>query len=190
MNGFISDQTGIILDELALSIPVEDIPLKEVAVEDLPLHIVISSRVYTVGLPVNEFSGTEEFDEYIERYAREKYSDTAKINRFIKRQKINALVIEDEIKGDRVWQYDGKVRFKNARLCSFGILKAQPGQYFMFDAGFQADPAYHLAAYQALTYKSISRYHLPLFAGPESRENTKSAIGNQLYNMVMKALTG
>lgn len=166
----------------------EEVPFKEVAVEDLPLFIVITCLVFDVGLPRKEFGSAEEFEEYLREYAAEKFPDPARRERFIKKHLDTAIYLDDEIAGERAWQFNGEVRFKNARACGFGILKAQPGQFFMFQTDRGADPPCQLAAYQALTYGRVNRDFLPLITSREGRDRLKKAVGPGVYSMVAEAL--
>lgn len=162
-------------------------PLKEVAVSDLPLFIVITGRVYDVDLPVKEFSGEEEFEEYLRAYAGVKFGDPAKREKFIKRHLDAALYMDDEIAGDRAWEISGEDQFNNARICGFGILKTQSKQFYMFQTPLGPDLPSQLAAFQALTYGRKSSV-LALFASAESRARFKSFLGGDLYASVMKSL--
>lgn len=179
---------GLGLDEVAQSVPVGEIPFKEVAVRNLPLFIVITSQVIAVDLPKKEFVSTDEFEEYVNSLAYEKYQDPAGREKFIKKHLNNALYIDDEIKGDYAWQFNGEVIFKNARLCGFGILKTQSKQYYMFQTGLGMDIPSQFAAYQALTYGMVDIRSIPKFADRESREHLKAMIGPEVYSLVAEAL--
>lgn len=178
-----------LLDEVALSVPVGEICLKEVAIKDLPLFVVITNQVFAVDLPKKEFLSEEEFEEYLNRYALEKFEDSAKREKFIRKQQNNALFQNDEIIGDYAWQWNGEVKdFKNARLCGFGILKAQPRQFFMFNTYLGVDLPSQFAAYQALTYGIVDKKYLAVLATKAAREHFKQMIGIEVYPLVLKAL--
>lgn len=184
----IKEPAQLDLDQIARSIPVGEIPFKEVAIKDLPLYVVISNLVFAVDLPVKEFLSTEEFEEYLERYADQKFKQPKEREKFIRKQTNNALILEDEIKGEYAWQFNREVRFKNARLCGFGILKTQSKQFYMFQTGMGIDLPSQFAAYQALTYKMINPNLLEVFSTGGSRSHFKRMIGTEVYDMVLEAL--
>lgn len=168
--------------------PVEDVPLKIVAVKDLPLHIVITNIVMSAGLPKKEFLSTEDFEEYLKGYAFLHFQDQAQRERFIKRQTNNALFLEDEILGDYVYQMGGKVDFPNARKCGLGILKTQSKEFYMFQTHMGMDLNAQLAAYQALTYGSVSEKDLHLFGTGEGKSHLRAVLGEEVYAQVLGAL--
>lgn len=174
--------------KVGLSVPAGDIYYKEVYVRDLPLYIVITCQVIDVDLPRKEFTGEEEFEEYLRRYAGQRLAAPAAREKFIKSHLDRALYIEDEIVGDRAWQLGGAVKHKYARACGFGILKTQSKQYYIFQTVLGPDLPSQLAAYQALTCGAVSREFLPLFASRERRERTRSLLGDALYAAVAGAL--
>lgn len=182
------DLPGLNLDEAARSIPVVNLPITEVAVKDLPLFIVITNIVLTTELPQKEFLSTGEFEEYVEEYAQNKFQNPVQREKFVKRQTNNALFLDDEIKGNRAWQQKGEVIFPNARKCGFGILKTQSKQFYMFQTSMGMDLPSQLAAYQALTYRTIGLKHLPLFASREDRSRLKFNLGAEIYLEVLQAL--
>lgn len=175
-------------DKTGLAVNVGEIPFTRVAVKDLPLYIIITSRVFDTGLPEKEFSGEEEFENYLHRLAGEKFESPERREKFIKKHMNSAIFMVDEISGDHAWQFNGEVRFKNARACGFGILKTQSRQFFMFQTNLGMDLPSQLAAYQALTYGKINREYLPLFATEETRSRLRSLMGDEVYDMVAKAL--
>ncbi|MCL6611834.1 MAG: hypothetical protein K6T66_09885 [Peptococcaceae bacterium] len=175
-------------DETARLVPVGEITMKEASIRDLPLFIVITGQVFDVDLPQKEFPGEDEFEEYLRRYAGEKFDNPAQREKFIKKHLETAIYMEDEIRGERAWEISGELQFKNARACGFGILKTQSKQFYMFQTGPETDLPSQLAAFQALTYGRISGEFLPLFASGESRNRLKSVIGPGLYARVMEAL--
>ncbi|MFZ5647599.1 MAG: hypothetical protein ACOY30_08270 [Bacillota bacterium] len=174
--------------ESGLIIPVKEVPFKKVAVRDLPLHIVITNIVMTAGLPKKEFLSDVEFEEYLNRYAVENIQDPAKREKFIKKQTNNALFLDDEIAGDFAYQLNGRVDFKNARKCGFGILKTQSREFYMFQTAMGMDLPTQLAAYQALTFGCISEKDLHRFTTAGGREHLKMVLGEDVYNDVLKAL--
>jgi len=182
------NSSGLSPDESALKIPVGDISFTEVAIGDLPLFIVITSQVFDVDLPVKEFPGEEEFEAYLHRYAREKFTDPVKREKFIKKHLNNALYMDDEIKGDTAWQFNGEVHFQNARRCGFGILKTQSKQFYMFQTSLGIDLPSQFAAYQTLTYGKVEEKYLPLFVTGEGRERLMLMIGEDVYVPVLEAL--
>lgn len=175
-------------DKVGLSVPVGETSFKEVAIKDLPLHIVITTQVFAVGLPKKEFLSTDEFEDYLKRYAEEKFKKDADREKFIKKQMNNALYIDDEIIGEYAWQFNGEVNFKNARMCGFGILKTQSQQLYMFETNLGLDIPSQLAAYQALTYGVVDPKHLPKFSSGKAREHLKFVLGDEVYNQVVEAL--
>lgn len=181
--------SDLALDEVALSMPVGEIPFKEVAIKDLPLYIVITSQVFAVDLPKKEFLSTDEFEDYLDKYALEKFQKTVDREKFIKKQVNNALYMDDEIRGEYAWQFNKEVKdFKYARLCGFGILKTQSKQFYMFQTHLGMDLPSQFAAYQALTYGMVDRKYLPLFACRSSRNHLKKLIGEEAYLLVLDAL--
>lgn len=176
------------MDEVTLSVPVGEIPFKEVAVKDLPLHIVITSQVFDVDLPKKEFLSTEEFEEYLGIYAHEKFEKPADRDKFIKKHLNNALYLDDEIKGEHAWQFNEEVNFENARICGFGILKTQSKQFYMFQTNLGVDIPSQFAAYQALTYGMVEKKYLPMFASGGNRNHLKQMIGAEAYELVLEAL--
>ncbi|MCL6479120.1 MAG: hypothetical protein K6T65_12010 [Peptococcaceae bacterium] len=175
-------------DKVGQSVPVGEIPLKEVAIKDLPLYIVVTGQVFAVGLPKKEFLSEEEFAEYLSTYARQRFENQAAREKFIKKQMNNALYVDDEIKGEYAWQFNGEVNFKNARICGFGILKTQSQQFYMFETNLGMDISAQLAAYQALTYGVVNAVYLPLFASRESRSHLELALGGEVYRQVIDTL--
>lgn len=176
------------LDGAALKVPVGEITFTEVAVKDLPLFVVITCQIFSVDLPQKEFLGEEEFEEYLDKLAREKFANQKDRDKFIKKHRNNALYLDDEIIGDSAFQFNGEVDFKNARLCGFGILKTQSKQFYMFQTSLGIDLPSQLAAYQALTYGRVEGTYLPLFASKENRERFRQMIGDEVYLRVTKAL--
>ncbi|MFZ5650407.1 MAG: hypothetical protein ACOY4I_06100 [Bacillota bacterium] len=171
-----------------LTIPVGDAPFKKAAVRDLPLHIVITNIVMSAGLPKKEFLSDEEFEEYLAGYAGENIQDPEKREKFIKKHTNNALFLDDEIVGDFAYQFSGGVDFKNARKCGFGILKTQSGEFYMFQTTMGIDLPAQLAAYQALTFGSISAKDLHRVTTAEGRERLKITLGNGVFAEVLEAL--
>lgn len=184
----IGELPDLSVDNNLWSVPVAGIPFKEVAIKDLPLYIVISNVVYSVDLPQKEFLSTEEFEDYLEKYAEEKFDNAQERLRFIKKQKNNALYLDDEIIGEHAWQFNGEVRFKNARLCGFGIIKTQSKQFYMFQTSMGIDLPSQFAAYQALTYGMVDPGFVEIFTSREKRERLKQVIGSEVYPMVLKSL--
>jgi len=182
------EMPGRELDQVARAVPVGRIDFKEVAVARLPLFIVITCQVFDVDLPQKEFLSEDEFEEYLRQYAGEKFSEPARREKFIKKHLDTAIYLEDEIIGGQAWQFNGEVRFKNARSCGFGILKTQSKQFYIFQTSLGRHLPSQMAAYQALTYGLISPDHLALFAGRESRERLRSIIGPEVYAGVAQAL--
>lgn len=175
-------------DETGLAVNLGEIPFTRVAVKDLPLYIIITNRVFDTGLPQKEFSGEEEFEDYLQSLAREKFESPGRREKFIKKHMDSAIFMEDEISGDHAWQFNGEVRFKNARACGLGILKTQSRQFFMFQTALGMDLPSQLAAYQALTYGKVNREYLPLFATEETRTRLRSFIGDEVYQEVLNTL--
>lgn len=176
------------LNEVALSVPVGEIPFKEVAITDLPLYIVITTQVIAVDLPKKEFLSTDEFEEYVNQYANEKFENPTKREKFIKKQLNNALYLDDEIEGDYAWQFNDAVDFKNARSCGFGILKTQSKQFYMFQTNLGIDLHAQFAAYQALTYGMVDPKFITQFTSGADLEHLKQVIGDEVYGLVLKAL--
>ncbi|MCL6638966.1 MAG: hypothetical protein K6T80_04685 [Firmicutes bacterium] len=184
-----NDQTpGITLDETGLAVPAGEIVMTEVPVKDLPLYIILTNMVFAAGLPQTEFKSDEEFDDYLARYAEEHFPDPKERARFIKRQKINAVRVPDEIQSEYAWQFNGDVHIDNARLCGFGVLKSEAKLYYMFQAGPGGDIPSQFAAYQALTFGMVDKKYLPLLGSPSAREKLKNAVGSGVYRMVAEAL--
>lgn len=183
----VSELHGRPLDEVARSIPTGKVPLKEVLIKDLPLYLIFTSLVFTSGLPKNEFLSTEEFEEYLVQYAGEKLEKPPEREKFIKKQKNNAVIVEDEIVGDSAWHIE-EDNFDNARLCGFGVLKSEAKLFYMFQTIIGKDLPSQLAAYQALAHGMVEPGFLPLFATKKDRERLKEVIGAGVYNRVLKAL--
>lgn len=172
----------------APAIPVCEVPLKNVAVKDLPLHIVITNIVMSADLPKKEFLSDEEFEEYLKRYAADIIQDPAKREKFIKKHTNNALFLDDEIVGDFAYQFAGRVNFKNARKCGFGILKTQSQEFYMFQTAMGMDLPAQLAAYQALTFGCVSEKDLDRLTTAGGREHMKTVLGEEVYAEVLEAL--
>lgn len=181
------ESPGSALDEVALSIPSGSIPLKEVLIKDLPLYLVFTSLVFAAGLPEKEFLSSEEFEDYLARYAGEKFEKTAERKKFIKRQKNNAVIVGDEIVGETAWLIDEE-DFDYARLCGFGVLKSEAKLYYMFQTVLGKDLQSQMAAFQALAHGMIDYRFLPLFATGENRARFKEMIGEAVYSRVLRAL--
>lgn len=176
------------LDKAAFEGITAEIPFVEVAIKDLPLFIVITSQVFSVDLPQKEFLSEEDFEEYLERLARERFENQKDRDKFIKKHQNNALYLEDEIIGDSVFQFNGEVDFKNARLCGFGILKTQSKQFYMFQTSLGIDLPAQFAAYQALAFGKVDRQYLPLLATENGRDHLKKVMGEDVYGAVLQAL--
>jgi len=176
------------LNKVALSVPVGEIPFKEVAITDLPLYIVITTQVIAVDLPQKEFLSSDEFEEYVNQYANEKFEKVPQREKFIKKQLNNAMYLDDEIEGDYAWQFNEEVHFKNARLCGFGILKTQSKQFYMFQTNLGIDLPSQFAAYQALTYGRVDPKLLTKFISTNDRKHLKRVIGDEVYRLVLEAL--
>ncbi|MHB1043169.1 MAG: hypothetical protein ACYC0Q_10090 [Eubacteriales bacterium] len=184
-----NEQGGQNLDEVALSISAGRVPLKEVLIKDLPLYLVFTSLVFASGLPKKEFLSSEEFEGYLTRYAGEKFEKPGDREKFIKRQKNNAVIVVDEIYGDTAWQIEEE-NFDYARLCGFGVLKSEAKLFYMFQTILVKDLPSQMAAYQALAYGRVDHGLLPLFATRKKRERLKELIGESVYSQVLKAIKG
>lgn len=182
-----NEQGGQNLDEVALSISAGRVHLKEVLIKDLPLYLVFTSLVFAAGLPEKEFLSSEEFEDYLARYAGEKFEKTAERKKFIKRQKNNAVIVGDEIVGETAWLIDEE-DFDYARLCGFGVLKSEAKLYYMFQTVLGKDLQSQMAAFQALAHGMVDCRFLPLFATGENRARFKEMIGEAVYSRVLKAL--
>ena len=174
-------------DAAARAIPTGAVPLKKVPVKDLPLYLVLTSLVLAGDLPEKEFPGWEEFTAYLEKYAGERFADGRERERFIKRQKNNAVTVVDEIIGEDAWQIEEE-HFDTARLCGFGVLKSEAKLYYMFQTILGRDLPSQLAAFQALAYGRIEPAYLRLFASGEERARLQKNLGPALYARVLKAL--
>ena len=175
-------------EEGGLFVPSGEIFRREAAVKDLPLYLVLTSLVLTTGLPKKEFRGEDDFEETLDRYAREKFKDPGDREKFIKKQKRNALYLKDEIMGESAWQFNGDVHIDNAVKCGFGVLKSEARQYYMFQTPLGMDLPSQFAAYQALTFRMVQPEYRHLFASREMRAHFKNMIGADVYPVVLEAL--